>query len=107
LDERISIRTEFQSLGLDSILNQIKVEETKAEVQAQIDTYEQDIVQDEEEFADRVSANKKVNFKDPKELFMLLMDHIKDQGHIYNPFFDVMRQLLVLPTDKSKGTQIY
>jgi hypothetical protein len=107
LDDRVAIRNEFLALGLDQVLVQLKEEESDAELLAQIDTYEKDTEQDDEEFADRISGTKPQNFKDPKELYVSLMDHIKEKKHLYAPFFEVMKQLIVMPTDKARGLRLW
>lgn len=117
LDERMALRLEMQSLGLESALTDLqKKYADKAtsgvykDILAQIETYQGDVEHDQEEFSDRLAIKvqgRKVNFRDPKELFMGLMAHIKDKDHIYGGFYSVMKHLLEMPTDNNRGVKLW
>ena len=118
LDERMSLRLEMLGLGIDVALSELhKRHADKAaaggvhkDIVAQIETYQGDVEHDQEEYSDRLalgSGGKKVNFKDPKELFMALVIHIKDKEHIFGAFYSVMKHLLDMPTDKDRGVKLW
>lgn len=131
LDERMALRLEMLSLGLESSMQEMQrkydkkgtsggsttgsgvapqVSGVQKDILAQIETYQGDVEHDQEEYSDRVamSVGRKVqNFKDPKDLFMALMAHIKDKDHVIGGFFSVMKHLLEMPTDKKKGPPLW
>lgn len=126
LDERMALRLEMLSLGLDSVVQDVQrranekiADGAKAagsstsvmrDILAQVETYLGDVEHDQEEFSDRVamSAGRKIqNFRDAKDLFMALMAHIKDRDHIIGGFFSVMKHLLEMPTDKKRGPPMW
>lgn len=123
LDERMALRLEMLSLGLDTVMQDIqrRANEKNAEggkssssvmrdILAQVDTYQGDVEHDQEEYSDRVAmttGRKVQNFRDAKDLFMALMTHIKDRDHIIGGFFSVMKHLLEMPTDKKRGPPMW
>lgn len=115
LYERMALRIEFNALGLDLILNDLKLNYSKSkssislELLSQIETFESDLEQDEEEYSDQIKSNfgHEIDFKDPKQLFFGIMSHIKNQEHIHPPFYTLMKHLIEFPTDKTRGTKIW
>jgi hypothetical protein len=117
LDERMALRLEMLGLGLDQALSELHRKHSEKttsgvhkDILAQIETYQGDVEHDQEEYSDRLAistSGRKVNFRDPKELFMGLMAHIKDKDHIIGGFYSVMKHLLDMPTDKTRGPKLW
>jgi len=106
LDERVELRIEFVSLGLDKVVEKLKQVEMDEKVLEQVENYEQDANQDEEEYKERL-GNRKINVKDPKDLFINLVKHIRNAAYLRPLFLSIMKSLVVMPTDKNSGLKCW
>jgi hypothetical protein len=110
LDERIEMRNEFLARGFGDILKELKTTYAKhEEIMTQIRTFSEDKELDDEEFADRIAENnaKAVNIKDARSLITSMMEFVKERPHLTGPFLDTMKNLLTMPSDKSKGMKLW
>jgi hypothetical protein len=108
LDERMDLRREFISLGILDFIAKIRVEETQVPetVSVQLDNFEKDQEQDDEEFAERL-GERKVDFANPQDIYSNLLHSIEGKPYLRQPFTELMKHLLVVPTDKSSGLRIW
>lgn len=108
LDDRIEIRNEFFTIGIEEVFASLKDKETTSvEVIEQVKSFEEDMKQDEEEFRDELeTANKKrkgINMDDPESLWKGILERVSEKKYLRKPMVDILRRMLVMPTDNNNG----
>eukprot|EP01129_Flabellula_baltica_P010174 TRINITY_DN426_c0_g1_i1.p1 TRINITY_DN426_c0_g1~~TRINITY_DN426_c0_g1_i1.p1 ORF type:complete len:1979 (+),score=647.08 TRINITY_DN426_c0_g1_i1:38-5974(+) len=108
INERIGVRNELYALGIERPLKRFRdSEDTDETVLTQVNAFFSDVEQDEEEFTDMLTELNyrygDIDVSDPNAIFEALLTRLKEAQHIRKPFLSILKELLIFPTDQSRG----
>ncbi|XP_049852054.1 uncharacterized protein LOC126329069 [Schistocerca gregaria] len=107
LDLRLSLRSEFLSLGLGQTIGRLKEGEESESLRSQIVAFEDDFSLDLEEFRDRLSVCERVDFGSVEEVSVAMVEYVRGREYLREPFSEAMRYLLSMPSDSYRGVRLW